>query len=366
MDACLTPVATPLSGRVTVNAAPLRVVYWTGIWHPGREGLSNEVAALRTALAPRARIVSFSAGQRSRLWPIDGVVRLSGRRYVLLHGLAAALERQADFGHVFGAVDAWHLLRVLGRRPVLFTVAIHGRPLPHLYDKVACFAAETPAVADVLVRAGISARRIHLVYPGVDLTRYRPQARASQAVRIVFASSPASVEDIGRRGIPLLVEAARLCPDVEVVLMWRPWGRTERLMRALDRLNPPSNVKVKVGIVPDIAAVYQAADATVFLPAAGAGKSCPNSVVEGLACGSPAILTPECGLAPVVSSAGAGVVIRDRTPAALAAAIREIAREPAGFGQRARALAERAFDARVFIERYAELYRAMSREGHSG
>src|SRR5437868_5220046 len=115
---------------------PPRVTYWTGIWEPHREAISSEVQALRSALQPGAPVVSFSAGQRTSHRVRDRVVRLSGRRWLLLRGVATVLERRGDISHAFGSLADWHLLRSIGRRPVLFTVVADGpAPDQSLRDK---------------------------------------------------------------------------------------------------------------------------------------------------------------------------------------------------------------------------------------
>lgn len=340
---------------------PPRLTYWTGIWEPAREALSKEVNLLREALAPAAPVVSFSQGQPSSWLPRQGVFRLHGDRYVALRALAAVLERSSDFSHLVGDVRSWHLLRALRRRPVLLTAALDGEPLPiGMYDRVARFAAESELIADSLVRGGVPASRIEIVYPGVDLARFRPEPCPADTFTALFASSPASPDDLARRGIPLMVEAARRCPDVDIVLLWRQWGRVDDCLRALQALHPPSNLRVEVGDVADMSGAYRRVHATIFTPVAGHGKSCPNSVIEGLAAGRPAVVGATCGIARLIGANGAGVVLHDRTPEALAEALRELRRNYETYARDARRLAERTFSERNFIQTYQELYRQVA------
>jgi glycosyltransferase involved in cell wall biosynthesis len=340
-----------MGGRV-----PAPVTYWTGIWQPEREALSKEVDLLRRAFGQSSRVVSFSAGQRSGILPRDGVIRLSGRRWILLRTLAATLERSGAISHVIGEMHAWHLLRALGRRPILFTVAIPGPPLDaRLHRKVCLFAPETEDLADSLVRSGVPASRIVVVYPGIDTTHFAPGPARTDPFRVVFASSPACVSEFGARGIPLMVEAARRVPEIEVALLWRAWGDRRAAQQALRLLEPPPNLVVEYGDVPDMSAAYREANATVWLGDRAFGKSCPNSVIEGLACGAPAIVSRECGIAGLIARAGAGVATA-RDPDSVARAFREIAAAPAAYARRARALAEELFSVETFLNGYRELY----------
>jgi glycosyltransferase involved in cell wall biosynthesis len=164
------------------------------------------------------------------------------------------------------------------------------------------------------------------------------------------------VADFERRGIPLIIEAARGCPDVEFVLLWRRWGDVDRSTSAFDALCPPGNVRLDIRDVADMSAVYAGVHATIFVPADGHGKSCPNSVVEGLACGKPALLDQACGIARLVERSGAGVALGERTPAAVSDAVRRLQREYPAFSSQARALAELTFSEAQFVAHYRELY----------
>ncbi len=335
---------------------PEEVSYWTGVWDPTREALSKEVAAIRAELNPTATVVSVSAGQRSAVHLNDRVVQLSGRRWILLRVLAAVLERRARITHVFGEMHAWHFLRALGRRPMIFTVTIPGDPLPKaLLDKVAFFAVESEALAGSLTSAGVDSARIRIVYPGVDLTRFTPTGSRPERFTVVFASSPSSPAHFEARGIPLLIEAARRCPDIDIRIMWRRWGDTEALKRALVSLNPPSNVISEWRDVPEMADVYRAAHAAAFLSADAYGKSCPNSVVEALACGCPAIVSESCGIATLLVTANAGLPVV-RHPDSVAEAIYRTRREYAERTRAARAAAVAHFNVESFVASYRALY----------
>jgi glycosyltransferase involved in cell wall biosynthesis len=345
---------------------PTRVTYWTGVWQPGREALSNEVRALRHLQTPVAPVVSFSTGQRSAVSPGDRVVRLSSGRWLTLRLLAAVLERRGAVTHVFGALDEWHLLRAVGRKPVLFTVALPGRAIDRaLARRVSWFAAETETLADTLVRNGVPRNRVSVVYPGVDLTEYAPgPAAASARFRILFASSPADPREFAERGIPFLVELARRRRDVEIVLLWRRWGNTAAARRALAGLSLPDNVTIEERDGRPMADVYRSVHATACCYEAGFGKSAPNSVIESVACGRPVLVSDTCGLATVVSGARAGVAF-PRTLEAAAAAIDELRRGYGRYAINARALAVQRFDLDSFLSAYRALYARLARSHSS-
>jgi len=239
------------------------------------------------------------------------------------------------------------------------TVVIPGPPLPPaLYDKVALFVVESERLARSLALAGVAPDRIRTIYPGVDLARFRPTAPPPGRFRLLFASTPADPAEFPARGIPLLVELARRRPDVEVVFLWRRWGDQDAARRALGELRPPDNVTSEWGDVPDMAAALHRVHAVAACFAPDFGKSCPNSVVEGLACGRPALLADTCGIADLVTRERAGRCA-PRTADALAEALDELRADHAAYAARARALAERHFDQAAFVRDYADVYEAV-------
>ncbi len=334
----------------------VRITYWTGIWSPAREAISREVEQLRSERDPRPFVVSVSSGQSTRWRVQDRVFRLSGARLGLLRGLGAVVERFGDVTHVFGASNSWHLLRAVGRRPVVMTVVLSSPDInPSHFDSIHTLVVETEALRDELVAAGVSTQRIRLIYPGVDLDRFRPAPLLAGRFRLLFASTPADPREFEARGIPLMIEAARRCPDVDFVSQWRRWGDAHATNRALALLQPPSNFRVEHRDLSNMAEAYNSSHATVCLFDRGFGKSCPNSVIEGLACGRPALVSEGCGIAGLVDRQGAGLAV-GRDPAEVALAIERLRRDYDRFAVRARSLAEEHFDLRRFVLTYRELY----------
>ena len=335
---------------------PRRITYWTGTWDPRQEAISKEVDLLRGLGGGCQTVVSFSPGQSTSIDIARRVIRLSSRRDWLLRAIAPAIERSGTITHIFGSLDSWHLLRAVGRRPAVMTVVLSGRPLHRrMWSHISQFAAESESLATELVQHGIPAERVRVIYPGVDLHQYRPGESPSGPFRLLFASSPSDPAEFDVRGISLLVEAARLCPDVEVVLLWREWGDRAAGRRALARLSPPSNVHIEAAGGRDMPAIYRASHAIACLYAPEFGKSCPNSVVEAMACGLPALVSDSVGIARLVRDSGAGFAV-PRSVSHVVDAIRSIRQQRRGMAAAARRLAEQTFDVRAFLESYVQLY----------
>jgi glycosyltransferase involved in cell wall biosynthesis len=337
-----------------------RITYWTGIWEPAREAISKEVAWLRGALAPGSPVVSFTP-QRSALDWTDRVLRLNFNRWYGLRAAAAVLEPQGRITHVFGGIGTSdHFLYLLGRRPLLFTVVIGGTPSrPPLYARVGHFVAESGGLAAALIGAGVEPSRIDVIYPAVDLERFEAaSAPPSARFTLLFASSPADASEIEPRGLPLLVELARARPDVEVVVLWRQWGDVAAAQRTMNALRPPPNCQIVQRDATDMRTVYRDVHAVTCFFAASVGKAAPNSVIEALAMGRPALLADTCGIADLVTRWQAGAVAA-RSVDALAAGLDELRSDYANASRQARRLAEQEFDARRALVRYEALYQRL-------
>jgi glycosyltransferase involved in cell wall biosynthesis len=258
---------------------------------------------------------------------------------------------------VFGELGAWHPLRSLGRRPILFTVAVPGQVGDRaLLDKVTLFAAETEKLSTLLMQAGVGRERIRVIAPGIDLAHFRPAPFPDGRFTLLFASSPSRSEDLAARGIPLLVELARAVPDIDLVLLCRRWGDLSRTQAALSALDLPRNVLVQWADLTDPRQAYWKAHAIVCAFAEGHGKSCPNSVIEAMACGRPSLVTESIGIADTLLTTG-GAVVTSRSVAALADGVHQLVRTLDAQSIEARCAAEQLFNSSEFQRRYAEAYR---------
>jgi glycosyltransferase involved in cell wall biosynthesis len=334
------------------------VTYWTGTWDPQKEAISKEIDHLRVGDRRRALVVAFSAHHPLRFRPRERVITFGHRHWPVLRSLAPLFERVGDVTHIFGGAESWHLMRSIGRRPVVFTAVVHARPgerLPH--SQFARVVVEADALIDEWVARGVPRAKITVVHPGIDLEHYPFMLRRrEERLRLLFASSPSEPSEIEARGIPLLIELARARPDIEIVVPWRRWGDVDGVWAVIDNLRPPTNFHVRHERDADMRRYFAEADATVVCFRAGAGKALPNFVLEGLATGRPCLATRESGLAPLLETSGAGVVC-ERSVAGLIAAVDALRASLDERAVRARELAETHFDLRAFVAAYERLYR---------
>jgi len=339
-----------------------RVTYWTGTWDPAREAISKEIDTLRRLQTPPAPVVAFSAGNRTALDVRNRVVTLAGRRWMVFRTCAALCEPMGEVTHAFGRVNAWPIFRSLGRRPFVFTAVAPGPPLePAMYKRATVFVAESETLATILIEAGVRREAIHIIYPGVDLAQFAPTAFPPPPFRLLFASSPAEPQEIESRGVGLLVELARRHADIEVVALWRNWGQMRQGLDAIADLSPPDNFRIEELGSRSMADVYGSVHATACLFSKNVGKSCPNSVIEGLACGRPTLIANTCGIAHLIASKRAGVAA-PRALDALSDALATLRSNHQDLSAGARVLAEEQFDVRDFCRKYVDIYSGLARD----
>lgn len=332
-----------------------RIAYWTGAFEPGMEAVASEVAVLRRRF-PASVAWGLSRRHRVLLSWRRGFC-LDPRLHLAFRAATRLLEPAFQINHVFGSLGDWFYLQGARRRPTVLTVATQAPPVDAaLLARVDRFVVEYPAAIDLLGGMGIARERIRMVLPPVDLARFTPSAAPRSPFTVLFASSPDDASWLEARGLPGLLDAAALRPEMAFRLLWRPWGDSLPRLRGWIAERGLANVEVVVGRFADMGAQYRAAHATAApFALMGACKPSPNSLVESLACGRPVVTTPGVGLAGLIRESGAGVVCPG-DGASLADALDRLQSGWADYSDRARRLAERRFSEEDFVARYREVY----------
>jgi glycosyltransferase involved in cell wall biosynthesis len=190
--------------------------------------------------------------------------------------------------------------------------------------------------------------RVIAIPPGVDLDLFRPAARPSRIPRILFVGG-----DFRRKGGDLLVDAFR----------GRLRGRAELdlVTSAAAPVAEEAGVRLHVGVKPNserLLALYAGAD-VLALPTSA--DCLPLVALEAAACGLPIVCTRVGGLPEAVVDGETGWVIPPGDRGSLADALERLVSDGelrARMGRSARALAERAFDARKNAVRLFEFVAA--------
>jgi teichuronic acid biosynthesis glycosyltransferase TuaC len=253
---------------------------------------------------------------------------------LLAQAAKAEIGRILDEGYDFDLIDAHYFYpdgvaaAMLGRhfnKPVVVTARgsdITLLPRYRLPRRMIRWAAERAgavitvcnALRDEVVALGIDGRRVTALRNGVDLELFRPVARMPNAKFTLLAVGHL----VPVKGQQLIIGALPLLPDVRLVLAGDGPDR-----RKLERLARELGVHERVaflGAVPQaqLRAHYGAADALVL---ASSREGWANVLLESMACGTPVVASRVYGTPEVVAAPEAGVLMDERTPQGVAAAV---------------------------------------------
>jgi len=158
---------------------------------------------------------------------------------------------------------------------------------------------------------------------GVDLVLFRPVDREDWRPRLGFRRT--TLLSVGNlvplKGHDLTIRALRLLPEMDLVLIGA--GPERAALGALAReLNVGDRVTFAGTMAQeDLRHYYGAADALVL---ASSREGWANVLLESMACGTPVVASNVGGTPEVVAAPQAGVTMAERTPEALARAVRRL------------------------------------------
>jgi len=346
----------------------------TAEWR-GREmqalALCSGIAAKRHDVVLGARRGSPLAGHAEGAgievvtWPARGPGRwLAARRLIAsgshdvvhLHD-TGALKLMAR--SVPGGTRAACVLSVRG--DVSYGGRLLGRGLP--LRRVGHFWAVSEWVWSALVRGGIAEERISVIHTGVDLPRFRAEARRERGLSRDAFVAGCAVHLTGEKGVEDLIEAGRMirtgeCPPGEADLRLLILGDGPR-RAALERTARRSGMSEAVllaGWRPDPERLFPAMDVYVH-PATGGGGF-PVAMREAMAMGIPVVATDLMGIREIIDNGKHGLVAPAGQPDALARNIMRMRRD-ATFARdcgRAGHLKVQRYGTRAMVDRAEELY----------
>jgi glycosyltransferase involved in cell wall biosynthesis len=270
-----------------------------------------------------------------------------GARNVLRKSVA-----EADVVHLHGY---WHLLNNAAvsaarelNRPVVLTP--NGTLLPHerktrikaawhqLFGKAVLegvdrFIAVSRAELNQFHRAGLDPDRVDMVHNGLELAEFETLPERGTFRRAHGIGERPVVLYLGkltpRKGVHHLVGAMARLRDLDPVLviagndMAGVRDGLEELARGLDLTRSVRFVGLLTG--PERLAALSDADVLVYPSTEEIFGLVP---FEGMMCGTPAVVTDDCGCGELVAQARAGVLVRYGDEAMLAASLRSLLADP--------------------------------------
>ena len=281
---------------------------------------------------------------RFRTLPLLGADRNPARIADAVLPLVRRLQAERPFDLVdsqFFFPDGPAAMRIAAELGVPFAIKARGsdihywstRPVALAQMREAADAASGMlAVSEALRRdmsaLGFPGQQIGVHYTGLDHARFRPAPRAEMRRAIAerfglpvdgpLLLTPGAL--IAIKGQALAIEALSGLPDAHLALAGT--GGDEAVLRALaDRLGFTGRVHLLGQVSHDVLPGLMAAADVVVLPSEREGLA--NVWIEALACGTPLVIPDIGGAREVVRSPEAGRIAA-RSPAAIAAAVREL------------------------------------------
>jgi glycosyltransferase involved in cell wall biosynthesis len=177
------------------------------------------------------------------------------------------------------------------------------------------------ALKDGLVELGVAEERVTVLRNGVDLQLFTPPANRDE-LRASLGITGRTILSVGhlieRKGHHFVIEALSALPDVTLLIAGQG-TELERLKRVAAEEGVSERVQF-LGSVPhaELKKYYGAVDMLVL---ASSREGWANVLLEAMACGTPVVATKIWGTPEVVAAPEAGLLVEQRTGAALAAGI---------------------------------------------
>jgi glycosyltransferase involved in cell wall biosynthesis len=341
-----------------------QVTYWIFNYAPKWEAASKEVRLLARSLRQRFATRIISLDQRSDKVSLFGRDKHLPLPMALL-GFPFMMRsaRAAGINHIFASARmplVKHFLPSQGNTILTITKGVPDLSCMEKNAKILAslqyIVVESEFDKDLMQQLGIPEERVKLIYPGIEP---QPTRIPSGPFTIMFASSPLQKLGLLSRGIHLMVEVARLLPDVHFRLVWRSGPKRVRELIAEAGVR---NVELVEGFVADMKSMYDSAHATI-LPglAHNSLKPAPHSGLHSLAHGKPLLVSRVTSLAGLVEEKQCGVVFEPTIPS-LREAILELKRRYDHYQANALPTSRACFSRSEFIERYADLYTTLLRD----
>jgi glycosyltransferase involved in cell wall biosynthesis len=288
-------------------------------------------------------------------------------------------ESAADVVHVHkGIAHSVALFATLftRRRPVL--VVNRGVSFP--IDRLAAlkFRARLDAVVTVcedikrvvVASTRIPAEKVHVVYAGVDLSRFDPSRVDEERIRREWGVAPDEelVVQVGARdwkgwrdllSATALVALAR--PRVRTAIVACKDDAEKERVLAFARERGVGDRALAIGFRIDMPDVLAAADVVVDLSYEGLGIT--GTIREAMALGKPVIASAAGGNPELVRDEESGLLVPPRDPRATALALERLLSDPglsARLGRAARDRVTKGFSTQVRLDRIEALYRELT------
>ena len=275
-------------------------------------------------------------------------------------------ERRAVIHHIYNP-DPYPFAVLRGlQRPVIYTISAGIQARDAANARELARRVRTLVVATEQDRArlrGWGIENVHVVRPGIDLTRFSPAPPpADLPPTLLMGSAPWTREQFRTKGVDALLALARRWPELHLVFLWRGILYEEMLRRVR-----ASGLSDRVEIINervDVSSVLARVHAAVILTTEDALiKAYPHSLLEALAAGRPVLVSHSVLMATEVVQRGYGVAIDKVDETHVQRAVKRLFRDYPNYRQQALGFDKHNFTLEKMLASYAKIYRIFVDDG---
>jgi teichuronic acid biosynthesis glycosyltransferase TuaC len=305
-------------------------------WFPAKHPMFKRYA--RQARVPRHEVLHDIDVSHPR-YVLVPKIGMSSAPFTLALAAIPEIERLRRGGFEFDAIDAHYyypdgvaaaIVARHFRKPLVVTA--RGTDLNLISDyriprqlmrwagrQASYSVSVSKALQEKLIRLGFERERLIVLRNGVDLELFAPVDRVA-AKRSLGLEDVRTFLSVGHlvelKGHDLAIRAlARAFPTAQLLII----GEGE-LRQTLQQLATDLGVERRVIFTGAVAQdrlkyYFSAADALILL---SSREGWPNVLLESMACGTPVVATSVGGIPEIVAAPEAGILVRDRSPEAIA------------------------------------------------
>ncbi len=220
------------------------------------------------------------------------------------------LEGQYRLHHIFNPDPfPFPVLRCL-QRPIVYSLSGgvgQKRPNLRFFSSLAAITVSDEQSLARLAWWGLD--NVHLARPGIDTARFSCTPLAMQpTIRLMAGSAPWSRAQFQSKGVDALLAAAKQCPQLHLVFLWRGVLAAEMTQR-VKNMGVESQVEIlnkRVDVNRVLAGVHAGialADEPQII------RPYPHSLIESLAAGKPVIVSRSIAMSNYVEQNGCGQIV---------------------------------------------------------
>jgi glycosyltransferase involved in cell wall biosynthesis len=298
------------------------------------QGLIRRGHEVRLLCPPQARIHDEAAN-----WGVPVVALPIGRKR--LAGLRALVDwfgdNRCDVVNTHSSTDSWLAalaMLALGRPSAVVRTRHISAPVPRnplsrwLYTRAAARIVTTGEALrrELVERNGFPSRMIESVPTGMDAGRFRPGERAAARGRLGLNAEGMLVGIVATlrswKGHRHLVEAMTRLPESLSLVIVGDGPQREALEAQIARLGLSARVRM-AGNQADVLPWLRALD--IFALPSYANEGVPQALLQAMLVGLPCVTTAVGGIGEIAEHERTAIVVPPEDPAALAAAIAQLA-----------------------------------------